>query len=288
MQIADSGQAHCLLPVQLVTREGEFGAIGMPEAPILAFYLKVLQALRDADAPFLVGGAHALHHYSGVERDTKDFDIFVRREDYDNTMSILRAVGCNTELTFPHWLGKATSQHALVDVIFSSGNGVSHVDDEWFHYATPGLVFDVPVRICPPEETIWSKAFVAERERYDGADVLHLLLGCAAALDWDRLLRRFGPHWRVLLSYLCLFGFVYPSERGRIPAWVMTALMDLLEREVQAGSTPRRVCQGTLISREQYLPDIELWGFEDARLSMNYAMTETEVAEWTRAITAKK
>src|SRR4030088_665796 len=92
------------------------------------FYLSVLEALQQAEAPFLVGGAHALRHYSGVERNTKDFDIFVRREDYDNVMAVLNASGCATELTFPHWLGKATSQHALVDVIFSSGNGVALVD----------------------------------------------------------------------------------------------------------------------------------------------------------------
>jgi len=258
------------------------------EAPVLAFYLKVLRSLQDRDAPFLVGGAHALLHYAGIERNTKDFDIFVRREDYDTVMATLDASGCNTELTFPHWLGKATSKHALVDVIFSSGNGVSLVDDDWFRYATPGLVFDVPARICPPEEMIWSKAFVAERERYDGADIMHLLLACAEALDWDRLLRRFGPHWRVLLSHLCLFGFVYPSERARIPAWVLTALMEMLEQEIQAGPAANRLCQGTLISREQYLPDIEEWGFEDPRLTMTYAMSETEVADWTRAIAEKK
>ena len=258
------------------------------EAPVLAFYLKVLRSLQDRDAPFLVGGAHALLHYAGIERNTKDFDIFVRREDYDTITAILDASGCNTELTFPHWLGKATSEHAMVDVIFSSGNGVSLVDDDWFRYATPGLVFDVPVRICPPEEMIWSKAFVAERERYDGADIMHLLLACAEALDWDRLLRRFGPHWRVLLSHLCLFGFVYPSERARVPAWVMTALMEMLEQEIQAGPAANRLCQGTLISREQYLPDIEEWGFEDPRLTMTYAMTEAEVADWTRAIAEKK
>ena len=258
------------------------------EAPVLAFYLKVLQALQDCDAPFLVGGAHALRHYAGIQRNTKDFDIFVRREDYDTVMAALDASGCNTELTFPHWLGKATSEHALVDVIFSSGNGVSLVDDDWFRYAMPGLVFDVPARICPPEEMIWSKAFVAERERYDGADIMHLLLACAEALDWDRLLRRFGPHWRVLLSHLCLFGFVYPSERARIPGWVMTALMEMLEQEIQAGPAANRLCQGTLISREQYLPDIEQWSFEDPRLTMTHAMTETEVADWTRAIAEKK
>ena len=261
---------------------------GEPDESARAFYLSVLDALQKAGAAFLVGGAHALQHYSGVGRITKDFDIFVRREDYDSVMAVLNAYGCATELTFPHWLGKATAEHALVDVIFSSGNGVSLVDDEWFEHATPGFVFDVPVKICPPEEMIWSKAFVTERERYDGADIMHLLLTCAESLDWDRLLRRFDVHWRVLFSYLCLFGFVYPSERARIPTWVMTALMERLEEELNAPPSSGRVCQGTLISREQYLPDLEQWGFEDARLTMTNAMTQEEIAHWTRAINEKK
>ena len=258
-----------------------------PEDPARAFYLHVLRTLNAAKAPFLVGGAHALRHYTGVDRNTKDFDIFVRREDYDSVMTLLSASGCDTDLTFPHWLGKATCETALVDVIFSSGNGVSLVDDDWFRHAKDALVFDIPVRLCPPEETIWSKAFVTERERYDGADIMHILLACMETLDWDRLLRRFGEHWRVLFSYLCLFGFVYPSERTRVPHWVMSALMERLEEELHAPAPDDRICQGTLISREQYLPDLELWGFADARLTMSNAMTQEEIEEWTRAIRGK-
>jgi hypothetical protein len=259
-----------------------------PPDPARAFYLHVLRALRDADAAFLVGGAYALRHYVGIERDTKDFDIFVRREDYDIVMAVLNASGCNTELTFPHWLGKATCDNALVDVIFSSGNGIALVDDDWFRYATSGYVFDVPVKLCPPEEIIWSKAFINERERYDGADIMHMLLACAETLDWYRLLQRFGPHWRVLLSYLCLFGFVYPSERARLPQWVMTDLLERLEEELHAPGPAQRICQGTLISREQYLPDLEQWGFVDARLTLPCTMTAEEIAQWTRAIEHKK
>ena len=258
------------------------------EEPARSFYLRVLRTLSDAKAPFLVGGAYALCHYTGIERNTKDFDIFVRREDYDSVMSLLSASGCETDLTFPHWLGKATCDTALVDVIFSSGNGVSLVDDDWFRHAPDGFVLELPVKLCPPEETIWSKAFVTERERYDGADIMHILLCRAETLDWDRLLRRFGEHWRVLFSCLCLFGFVYPSERARIPQWVMTALMQRLDEELHAPPPSERICQGTLISREQYLADLERGGFTDARLTMPNAMTKEEIAEWTRAIQDKK
>lgn len=82
----------------------------------------------------------------------------------------------------------------------------------------------VRVQLTPPEELIRSKAFVQERERFDGADVLHLVRHVGESLDWPRLLARFGPHWRVLLSHLVLFGFAYPSQRHQIPQWVMTAL----------------------------------------------------------------
>jgi len=248
------------------------------------FYLRSLAILADARIPFLVGGAYALNHYTGIERHTKDFDVFVRREHYGAVEMALLAAGIATELTFPHWLGKASCAHGSVDVIFSSGNGLSQVDDGWFEHAVVGWVLGIEVRVCPPEEMIWSKAFITERERYDGADIMHLLLARADRLDWGRLLARFDAHWRVLLSYLGLFGFVYPSERARIPAWVMSELIGRLSGELRAPASPRRVCQGTLLSREQYLTDVGLWGFEDARLTVAGSMTVDEVAHWTHAI----
>jgi hypothetical protein len=249
-----------------------------------AFYLRTLALLANARIPFLVGGAYALNYYTGIERHTKDLDLFVRRERYGEVEAALGAAGIATDLTFPHWLGKASCEHGAVDVIFSSGNGLSQVDEGWFEHSALGSVLGVGVRICPPEEMIWSKAFVTERERYDGADIMHLLLACAERLDWRRLLARFDAHWRVLLSYLGLFGFVYPSERARIPAWLMSELIGRLSRELRAPPSPRRVCQGTLLSREQYLTDVGMWGFEDARLTVAGSMTVDEVAHWTRAI----
>ena len=62
-----------------------------------------------------------------------------------------------------------------MDVIFNSGNGVARVDDLWFDHAPRTNVLGVIVRLSPAEEMIWSKAFIQERERFDGADVLHLL-----------------------------------------------------------------------------------------------------------------
>jgi hypothetical protein len=252
------------------------------------FYLRTMQALNEAHLAYLVGGGYALGHYTGVERDTKDFDIFVRRTDYDAIMKVLAQHGYQTELTFPHWLGKASCEHGYVDVIFNSGNGVASVDEGWFEHASDAEVFGVAVKLCPVEEMIWSKAYIMERERYDGADIMHLILACAEQIDWPRLVTRFGAHWRVLFSHLCLFGFVYPSERNRIPEWVMTGLSGRLDREISAAPPPQKKCQGTLLSREQYLIDVQRWGLADARHTAASTMSPDDVALWTQAIDKSK
>lgn len=130
---------------------------------------------------------------------------------------------------------------------------------------------------------IWSKAFVMERERYDGADIIHLVRCCSSTLDWARLLERFGAYWEVLLSHLILFGFVYPSDRSCIPNWIVQELLRRLEH-VTSNAPADRLCRGTLLSRAQYLVDIEQSGYEDARLAPKGQMTSDEIARWTTAI----
>lgn len=247
------------------------------------FYCRMLTRLNRSGIDFLVGGAYALHHYTGVERHTKDFDIFIRRRDLETIMQLLAEDGCHTELTFPHWLGKAHCGEDFIDVIFNSGNGIAEVDEEWFMHAIPGEVFGIRVRLSPPEEIIWSKAFIMERERYDGADIAHLIRECGQRIDWERLLRRFGPHWRVLLNHLVMFGFIYPCDSEQVPAWLMDELLSRLKREVDNPPATERICHGTLISRAQYLVDVERWGYKDARLARE-TMTPDQIAHWTAAI----
>jgi hypothetical protein len=231
-----------------------------------AFYRHVLTILTETRLPFLIGGALALRHYTGVVRHTKDLDLFARPQDYPRILEQLAAQGYRTELTDPHWLAKIFAREDFVDVIFSSGKGLGPVDDAWFEHAVEGEVLGLPVRLCAPEEMIWSKAFIMERERYDGADIAHLLRACCAEMDWQRLLQHFGEYWRVLFSHLILFGFIYPGERQRIPAWVMLELVRHLQSELDSPSDPEQICQGTFLSNTQYLIDLERWGYQDARL----------------------
>ncbi len=251
-----------------------------------AFYGRSLRALNDAGVPFLVGGAYAYERYTGIARHTKDFDIFVRPRDLDTTFAVLGATGCETAITFPHWLGKAKCGDDLVDIIFSSGNGVATVDEAWFTHAVEEKVLGEPVKLMPAEEMIWSKGYIMERERYDGGDIAHIVHARAEMLDWRRLLMRFGRHWRVLFSHLVLFGFIYPAERARIPAWVMQELTRRLQREIASVpvSDAAPVCRGTLLSRAQYLVDVEERGYRDVRLSHESAMNASDIELWTEGI----
>jgi hypothetical protein len=253
-----------------------------------AFYRQALLALQAAQMPFLVGGAYALAHYVGISRQTKDLDIFVQPSHCADTLEVLQAAGYPTELTSPHWLGKAFCDQDCIDVIFSSGNSVATVDEAWFTHAVEADVLGIAVQLCPPEEMLWSKAYVMERERYDGADIMHLLRAYGAQLDWTRLLSRFGTHWRVLLSHLVLFGFVYPTEHSQVPTWVMQELLRRLQGEMHHASTANRLCQGTLLSRIQYQTAIECWGYHDARLVPPVCMAADDAAYWTAAVAKEK
>jgi hypothetical protein len=256
------------------------------QTAVCGLYADALIRLNEDGVPYLVGGAFAGQGYTGIARDTKDFDLFLRRRDVERARTALETIGCQTKVLFPHWLAKAYTSEGVIDLIYGSGNGIAVVDDGWFKHAVDATIFDVPVKLCPPEETIWSKAFIMERERYDGNDVAHLLRARGRDLDWNRVLRRFGPHWRVLLSHLVLFGFVYPAERTQIPRHVQDDLLRRLQSEAAATPPADKTCQGTLISRAQYLVDIGPWGYRDARLEPGIKMTPADIAHWTRAIEA--
>jgi hypothetical protein len=235
----------------------------MPErAGAAGFYRHCLDVLAAGGIPFLVGGAYALAHQTGVRRFTKDIDIFILPADCARALAALAAAGYETEVTDPVWLAKARSGDDFVDVVFSSGNGVARVDAGWLEHGEEAEVLGAHVKLCPPEETIWSKAFIMERERYDGADVAHLLHACGRRLDWRRLLARFDRDWPVLLSHLVLFDYVYPDERAAVPRWVRRELLERLQARAADPPRPgRRRCRGPLLSKVQYAVDLECWGY---------------------------
>ncbi len=264
------------------------------------FYLRSMDVLDRCGVPYCVGGAYALAHYAGIVRHTKDLDFFLRKDDLPRAVEAFEFAGYWTDFTHPHWLAKAYESGpepsngsetagngaghcgAFIDLIFGAGNGIAVVDDAWIANSVPGDVLGRRAPLCPAEEMLWSKAFIMERERFDGADVNHLLLARGPSMDWRRLLARFGDNGRVLLAHLVLFGFVYPSEREKVPAWVIETLLGQIKSEPPPERSAN-VCRGTLLSWQQYLPDVREGGFEDVRLQPRGTLTPEQVARWTAA-----
>jgi hypothetical protein len=254
----------------------------MPESDAESnqFYRRSMELLEEAELPFLVGGAYAFCVHTGIARHTKDFDLFVRQNDFNRALEVFQRAGYRAEKTHPHWLGKAFQEEDSIDIIYRAGNGLCPVDDSWFERAELGEMFGRGARLTAPEEMIWMKAFIMERERFDGADVTHLVFHCAARLDWDHLLRRFGPDWRVLLSHLILFGYIFPAEKARVPGSVME---ELLGRLGAGEGETESVCRGTLLSRAQYLTDVRGGGWRDARLDPRVGLSAAEAEAWSKA-----
>jgi hypothetical protein len=244
------------------------------------FYRAVLRALLDARVPFLIGGSYALARHTRLDRRTKDLDLMIERGHWPAAVHALRAHGISTRLSFPHWLGKAIAPGAQVDVIFSSGNGLCLVDDTWFRHAEPARVLGFDVQLVPPEELIWSKAFVMERERFDGADVLHLMRATGRRLDWTRLCARFSGHEAVLAAHLVLLAYVYPGSIDVVPDGLLATLLARVA-EVRA---PSDWCRGTFLSRAQYLTDVTTGGLVDPRQRPDGPLTLLEIDRWTNAI----
>ncbi len=232
-----------------------------PEAE--AFYIEGLKLLAESGVPFLLSGTYAVTSYTGVVRPTKDLDIFCKAGDYPRILSFFQEHGFQISVEDERWLAKIYKGRYFFDVIYAARSGDIPVTDDWFEDAPEIEVYGTPVKITRPTELVWSKIFVQDRYRYDGADVAHVLLKQSDAIDWRKLLGYMELHWEVLLSHLINFRYIYPSERDRIPRWVMDELTGRLQAHLDMPPSNVKVCRGRLFSARDYVTDITEWGYAD-------------------------
>ena len=236
---------------------------------IRRIFRRALGALNEARVPYVVGGAFALHWYSGFWRVVKDMDLYLLPDNTNWAMDVLDKAGFSTRVKHEQWLAEALMNHEKVDLIFGMGNWLSYVDRNYLDRSRQGMVLGIPARIVPVEELIYSKAFVASRERYDAADLFHLLVATASELDWTHLMELFGDSWEVLLSHLVMFRYVYPSHRELIPPWVLDNLLARLQRTRLQPWRDDKLCRGFLLDGiGTYSLDVKEWGYRDARQEM--------------------
>jgi hypothetical protein len=234
-----------------------------PDKGAEVFYASVLHFLNKIKIPFMIGGTHAVKKYTGIERETKDMDIFCKAGDYPRILNLCSKNGFKIGIEDDRWLAKIYQGKYYIDLIWGSGNVVMPVSDSWFEGAPVVNLFGAKVPLIPPDELIWAKSFVQDRYKYDGADIQHLILIKHDMINWRRLLSRMEPYWEVLLVHLLNFRFVYPSERHIIPKWLIKELVSRLEAQLDAPHPKKKACRGRLFSRSDYEIDLNKWGFED-------------------------
>lgn len=227
------------------------------------FYREALTLLNQSGIPYMLGGAFSVHHHTGIYRDTKDLDIFCKSTEYPKILKLFGDLGYKTELTDVRWLAKIFKGEYYIDLIFDTVNGICRVQDSWYFVAPEAEFAGCKVRVLAAEELIFCKIYVQNRERFDGADVNHVLLKCGPSLDWKRLLQLLDPHWHLLLAQILIFQFVYPSEyRNTVPKWVFDELMRRAEEQYTLPAPLERICRGPIIDQTQYGVDVKLWNYK--------------------------
>jgi hypothetical protein len=247
---------------QPLTPPDDFEAPGSSED----FYAEVIRLMAESEIPFLLSGTYALSCYTGIKRPTKAGDAL-------RMLSFFKDRGFDVEIVDDRWLARVTRGEQFVDIITNMPTSATHVTDEWFHDAPEARIFDTKVHLVPPTQFVWSKIYVQDRYRYDGADVAHMILKRSEDIDWAQLISSMELHWEVLLKAVVDFRFIYPSERHLIPRWVMDELLDRLNAQLEMPSAGKPVCRGRIFSPRDYQIDVNEWGFSEAvgNLEEDYA-----------------
>jgi Nucleotidyl transferase of unknown function (DUF2204) len=223
---------------------------------------EVLTVLEEKHVPYAVSGAFALRQHTGICRFTKDLDLFMTAETSKHAFTHLRERGFECEVCDPVWLAKARKDEFFVDLITGMSNGVIVVEDSWIERAQPAVVHGVKTRVLAPEELVASKLFVAKRERFDGADIAHVIYGTYKAFDWKRELELVGENWEILFWSLVLFRYVYPAQTHYVPAEVWQELLEKFQKAVTTRDSKARF-RGSLVDENMFAIDLNEWGLDN-------------------------
>jgi hypothetical protein len=240
-----------------------------------ALFREVLLLLNEKQVPYAVSGAFALHAHTGIWRNTKDLDLFLTAEAAAKARGVLQEDGFSIEITDPVWLSKAKRNDFFVDLITGMSNGIITVDDSWIQGSARAKVSGVQTRVLAAEELIASKMFVLFRERYDGADIAHVIHGTRGRLDWDRLMHLAGEHWELLFYSMLLFKYAYPNKTDFIPKEIWRTMLERTRQAIEHPD-PKAEFRGSLLDERMFAIDVQEWGMKDM-LGQSRKHRETEI-----------
>jgi hypothetical protein len=189
-----------------------------------AVFQLVLREARARSITFAAGGALAIATYTGEWRGTKDLDFYVVPSEKDRMIALLGELGLADYYDrAPYdrrWIYRSFIDDVIVDVIWSMANQRSDVDAAWLAEGPYLFIRGERVRILPPEETIWAKLYVMQRDRCDWPDIFNVLYAMPAEIDWERLIRRMEGDVSLLEGLLAVFRWLSPPRAAEIPDWV--------------------------------------------------------------------
>jgi hypothetical protein len=170
-------------------------------------------------------------------------------------------------------------------------NGLIVVEDSWIERARPAVVHGITTRVLAPEELVASKIFVARRERFDGADIAHVIYGTYGNFDWRREMELVGEHWEMLLWSLVLYRYVYPAQSHYVPAEVWCELLRRFEAELRNPDSDAKF-RGSVVDDNMFAIDVNEWRLPNllaewraqrlARLDGIQASCGVPTPDWTK------
>lgn len=191
-------------------------------------YRRALATVRETDVPFALGGGLAVAFYTGQWRASRDLDIYVLPQDAPSVSAALLDAGLTDYYDQnPYdrgWIFRGVKGEAIVDVIWALANGAGYVERRWLTCGARAHFKDETLPLLAPEEILWSKIHVLQRDRCDWPDLLNLLYTTGPQLDWSHVLHLLAGDERLLASLLMLFSWLAPARAHKLPAWVWTRM----------------------------------------------------------------
>lgn len=187
-------------------------------------YKCVLDRAIGEKVPFALGGGLAVGVYTGKGRYTKDMDIYILPEHREWAIDVVTQCGMKDyfdEKPYDrNWIYRANDGEVIVDSIWAMANKRAVVDLGWLERGPEIDMFGQQFRVIPPEELIWSKLYVLQRDRCDWPDIINLISATGPSLDWNHLLRRVEHDAPLMRGLLSVFSWVSPERAAEFPKWL--------------------------------------------------------------------
>ncbi|MEA2553391.1 MAG: hypothetical protein QOJ65_1567, partial [Fimbriimonadaceae bacterium] len=187
-------------------------------------YRSVIDKLREKGIRFAVGGGLAFSEYSCRVRNTKDLDLYIFPWDRNAAAAAVLEAGFedyHEKAEYDRsWIFRGYKEPVIVDLIWTAPNHRMVVDARWLTRGRDVVIRGTRLKLIPPEELIWAKMYVLQRDRCDWPDVLNILYNMGHLLDWRHLLNRAGKDVPLLGGVLSAYRWLAPERASNLPAWL--------------------------------------------------------------------